>query len=97
MLREEDTVARIGGDEFIVLLPKLRVEQEAITTAEKIVAELAMPFTIVGHLLQIGASVGIVLYAKHDNNPYNLIKYADSAMYVAKRQGRNCYSVYTAD
>ncbi|MBC7697120.1 MAG: GGDEF domain-containing protein [Bacteroidia bacterium] len=97
LLREEDTVARIGGDEFIVLLPKLRVEQEAITTAEKVVAELAMPFTIAEHLLQIGASVGIVLYPRHDNDPYNLIKYADSAMYVAKRQGRNCYSVYTAD
>lgn len=97
LLREEDTVARIGGDEFIVLLPKLRVEEEAITTAEKVVAELAMPFTIAGHLLQIGASVGILLYPRHDNDPYNLIKYADSAMYVAKRQGRNCYSVYTAD
>lgn len=97
LLREEDTAARIGGDEFIVLLPKLRVEQEAITPAQKILAELAMPFTIAGHLLQIGASVGIVFYPKHDNDPYNLIKYADSAMYVAKRQGRNCYSVYTAD
>lgn len=97
LLREEDTVARIGGDEFIILLPKLRVEQQAIVTAEKIVSELAMPFNILGHQLHIGASVGIVLYPRHDNDPYNLIKYADSAMYVAKRQGRNCYSVYTAD
>ena len=97
LLREEDTVARIGGDEFIILLPKLRVEQQAIVTAEKIVSELAMPFNILGHQLHIGASVGIVLYPRHDNDPYNFIKYADSAMYVAKRQGRNCYSIYTAD
>jgi diguanylate cyclase (GGDEF)-like protein len=97
LLREEDTVARIGGDEFIILLPKLRVEQQAIVTAEKIVSELAMPFNILGHQLHIGASVGIVLYPRHDNDPYNLIKFADSAMYVAKRQGRNCYSIYTAD
>ena len=97
LLREEDTVARFGGDEFIILLPKLRVEQQAIVIAEKIVSELAMPFNILGHQLHIGASVGIVLYPQHDNDPYNLIKYADSAMYVAKRQGRNCYSIYTAD
>ena len=97
LLREEDTVARIGGDEFIILLPKLRVEQQAIVTAEKIVSELAMPFNILGHSVHIGASVGIVLYPRHDIDPYNLIKYADSAMYVAKRQGRNCYSIYTAD
>ena len=97
LLREEDTVARIGGDEFIILLPKISADTQAVATAEKIVSKLAMPFDIAGHLLQIGGSVGIVLYPKHDNDPYNLIKYADSAMYSAKRQGRNCYSIYHAD
>jgi diguanylate cyclase (GGDEF)-like protein len=97
LLKAEDTVARIGGDEFIILLPKQSADIQVIAIAEKIVSELAVPFNIAGYTLQIGASVGIVLYPKHDNDPYNLIKYADSAMYSAKRQGRNCYSIYQAD
>ena len=97
LLKAEDTVARIGGDEFIILLPKQTADIQIIAIAEKIVNELAISFDISGHALQIGASVGIVLYPKHDNDPYNLIKYADSAMYSAKRQGRNCYSIYHAD
>ncbi len=97
LLRSEDTVARIGGDEFVILLPKLNVELQVIAIAEKVVSELAIPFKIANHVLQIGGSVGVVLYPKHDNDPYNLIKNADSAMYSAKRHGRSCYSIYQAD
>jgi diguanylate cyclase (GGDEF)-like protein len=97
LLRAEDTVARIGGDEFVILLPKLKDEQQVIATAEKVISELAKPFDIAGKTLQVGVSIGIALYPEHDDNPSHLIKYADDAMYVAKRQGRNCYAIYQPD
>lgn len=97
LLRAEDTVARIGGDEFVILLPKLKDEQQVIATAEKVISELAKPFDIAGKALQVGVSIGIALYPEHDDNPSHLIKYADDAMYVAKRKGRNCYAIYQPD
>jgi diguanylate cyclase (GGDEF)-like protein len=97
LLRAEDTVARIGGDEFVILLPKLKDEQQVIATAEKVIGELAKPFDIAGKTLQVGVSIGIALYPEHDDNPSHLIKYADDAMYVAKRKGRNCYAIYQPD
>lgn len=97
LLRAEDTVARIGGDEFVILLPKLKDEQQVIATAEKVISELDKPFDIAGKVLQVGVSIGIALYPEHDDNPSHLIKYADDAMYVAKRKGRNCYAIYQPD
>ena len=94
LLRAEDTVARVGGDEFVVLLPDLSDNKQAIIAAEKIVSELVKPFTVAGHVLQLGASVGIALYPDHSDDLHHLIKFADNAMYAAKRQGRNCYSIY---
>jgi diguanylate cyclase (GGDEF)-like protein len=94
LLRAEDTVARVGGDEFVVLLPDLSDEKQAIVAAEKIVSELVKPFIVANHVLQLGASVGIAIYPDHDADLNNLIKFADSAMYAAKRQGRNCYVIY---
>ncbi len=97
LLRAEDTVARIGGDEFVILLPKLSDEQQLIATVEKVIKELDKPFQIAEKTLQVGVSIGIALYPQHDDNPNQLIKHADDAMYVAKRQGRNCYAVYQPD
>lgn len=94
LLRAEDTVARVGGDEFVVLLPDLQDDKQAIVAAEKIVSELVKPFIVASHVLQLGASVGIALYPDHSDNLHSLIKFADNAMYAAKRQGRNCYSIY---
>jgi diguanylate cyclase (GGDEF)-like protein len=100
LLRAEDTVARIGGDEFVVVLPHLSEEIQATNTAEKILAELFTPFQINGQSLQIGCSVGIALYHYTDEineiRADNLIEKADDAMYVAKRKGRNCYAFYQA-
>ncbi len=95
--RTEDTIARIGGDEFVVLLPKLKSEHQAMVIAEKILSELARPFSIEDHELQLSVSIGIAVYPKHLGTPHQLIKYADDAMYAAKRQGRNCYSIYAAE
>jgi diguanylate cyclase (GGDEF)-like protein len=94
LLRLEDTVARVGGDEFVILLPNLPNELQAIATAEKVVSALVNPFQVAGHTLKIGVSVGIALYPEHDSNEKNLLKMADNAMYVAKRQGRNRYVLY---
>jgi diguanylate cyclase (GGDEF)-like protein len=94
LLRAEDTVARIGGDEFVILLTKLNDEQQVITTAEKVISEFAQPFHIAEQTLLAGVSIGIAFYPQHDDDPASLIKYADDAMYAAKRQGRNCYAIY---
>ncbi len=94
LLRAEDTVARIGGDEFIVLLPKLKDRRQLTITAEKIITELAKPFYIAEQTMHLGVSIGIALYPEHDDSPGKLIKFADDAMYAAKRLGRNCYVIY---
>ena len=94
LLRAEDTVARIGGDEFVILLSNLSSELQAITMAEKVVKVLTNPFQVAGQSLNIGVSVGVALYPEHDTNEKNLIRHADNAMYAAKRQGRNCYALY---
>ena len=97
LLRAEDTVARIGGDEFVILLPSLSDSQQAIAAAEKVVQEIAQPFSIEQHLLKVGVSVGVALYPQHADEPNDLISMADIAMYAAKRKGRNCYAIYQLD
>lgn len=94
LLRAEDTVARIGGDEFVILLSNLTSDLQAITMAEKVVKVLTEPFQLSGKSLNIGVSVGVALYPEHDTNEKNLIRHADNAMYAAKRQGRSCYALY---
>jgi diguanylate cyclase (GGDEF)-like protein len=94
LLRAEDSVARIGGDEFIVLLPRLsqirtEAEAESRLVGEKICAVLAAPFEVAGKLLHISASIGVVLFPDHDLDSDELIAKADSAMYKAKHRGRN--------
>ena len=94
LLRDEDTIARIGGDEFIILLSNLSSELQAIIMAEKVVKVLTEPFQVADKSLKIGVSVGVALYPEHDTNEKNLIRHADNAMYAAKRQGRSCYALY---
>jgi diguanylate cyclase (GGDEF)-like protein/PAS domain S-box-containing protein len=88
-LRDSDMVARIGGDEFIVLLNDIDASASARQVAEKIRQALAQPFTIAGHQLHISASIGIAIYPEHGDNEIELAKSADSAMYEAKKGGRN--------
>lgn len=94
LLRDEDTLARIGGDEFIILLSNLSSELQVITMAEKVVKVLTEPFQVAGESLKIDVSVGVALYLEHDTNEKNLIRHVDNAMYAAKRQGRSCYAIY---
>ncbi len=93
-VREVDTVARIGGDEFSVVLVNLNHMVDAEQVASKILKALAKPVQADEHELFITTSIGISLYPIHDDNPEGLLKKADAAMYQAKAQGRNNYQVY---
>jgi len=86
-MRESDTVARIGGDEFIVLLPGISLPEHATLVAEKIRNALQRPFNINGHDLNIRSSIGIALYPEHGDNEQQLLKHADNGMYLAKNNG----------
>ena len=89
--RESDTVSRFGGDEFVVLLPRIKNGHEAAAVAEKILASIAKEFNIAGHQIQIGTSIGIAIYPQHAQAVDDLMKHADAAMYQAKNAGRNCF------
>jgi diguanylate cyclase (GGDEF)-like protein len=94
-LRAEDTVARIGGDEFPVLLPGVRVIEDAVKVAEKIVETLRPPFELEGHRLYATASVGLALFPVHGQDGATLVKNADTALYRAKDHGRDNCQLYT--
>ena len=93
-LREVDTLARIGGDEFVLLLPSINEVTDATLIAEKIILALQQKFVIGEHELFASVSIGIVLYPHDANTSENLIKRADAAMYHAKSQGRNNYQLF---
>ncbi len=86
-VRSSDTVARIGGDEFVVVLDTLRSTDHADRVADSIAASLAKPFPVPGGQIVIGASVGLALYPVHGTDAQSLIKKADQAMYQAKITG----------
>ncbi len=96
-LRESDTVARIGGDEFVVLLPAITAQQDARLIGEQLRSALSKPFDIAGHRLHISASIGIAVYPVHGNNETALSTNADKAMYRAKENGRNAVEIYKLD
>ena len=93
-LRDSDTAARIGGDEFVILLPAIESAADAGKVGEKIRLSLNQPFTLAGHTLGIGSSIGVAVYPEHGNNEKLLVKSADIAMYHAKKNGRNNVKIY---
>lgn len=88
-LRDADTVARMGGDEFCIILSKIAERRDAETVAGKIIATIDDPFHLRGNECTIGASVGISIFPVDSDDPQQLLKMADIAMYRAKEQGRN--------
>jgi len=95
--RGSDTLARFGGDEFVLLLPELAAAQEAEEIAQRILEEVARPHLINSHELHISASVGISIISESLLQPEKLIQQADMAMYKAKQQGRDAYELYSCD
>ncbi len=95
--RDGDTVARLGGDEFMVLLPNLASPQWAAAVAQKVLQSVAKPLCIGGQDVVMSASVGVSLFPEDAKDPDDLIRNADTAMYSAKRMGRNNYQFYTDD
>ena len=90
VLRESDTAARVGGDEFVVLLPDATTMEAALKVGHKIRSELDKVFvTPQGAVLDISCSVGIAMYPEHADNPRDLLHFGDEAMYHAKKDGRN--------
>ena len=93
-LRASDTVARIGGDEFVVLLPEVEAVANAMTVAQKMRESLNQPFEFDGKYLHISCSIGIALFPGDGINEKQLIEKADAAMYRAKKSGRNRVEPY---
>lgn len=96
-IREEDTAARIGGDEFIVILEEITAPEDAGAVAQKIIDELSLPFDLLGNESFVSVSIGISLYPTDNTDLEILLKNADSAMYNAKETGRNNFQFYAKE
>jgi diguanylate cyclase (GGDEF)-like protein len=97
IVRQTDSVARIGGDEFIVLITDIDGETSLITKIESLLNEASRPLQFNRHQITTGASIGIALYPDHGDDAETLLHHADQAMYQAKQQGKNTFRFFTED
>jgi diguanylate cyclase (GGDEF)-like protein len=95
LMRARDTVARLGGDEFAILGVDLRQAEDADRTAARIIADIHKPFTIQGHSIEIGVSIGVSMCPIHATERSELLENADLALYEAKGAGRNTFKAFT--
>lgn len=96
-VRQEDTLGRLGGDEFILVLEHLRHPQQVAQVASAILETLSQPFTLEGgQEVYVRASIGIALFPEDGRDAAELVRNADAAMYESKRRGRNSFSFYTS-
>lgn len=91
LLRKNDTVARMGGDEFLLLLPEIKRIEDVATIARKIIGAVRKPCRINSHTLQITVSIGVAIYPGDGEDEDILMSHADNALYAAKREGRDTY------
>ncbi|MEW6644953.1 MAG: EAL domain-containing protein [Pseudomonadota bacterium] len=96
-LRKSDMVARIGGDEFVALLPHVSERSEAMVVAQKLLSAVMTPVNLRGHECRVTASIGIALYPENGSDGQTLIKNADMAMYAAKDEGKNTVKFFSCD
>jgi diguanylate cyclase (GGDEF)-like protein len=93
-VREVDTVARMGGDEFTIILEALSHEDDITTVAQRITKSLTEPFPLGNQCVSIGVSIGITVYPLDDHEIDDLLRHADAAMYRAKQQGGNTFQYH---
>ena len=96
-VREADTVARIGGDEFTILLTDIGSQREVLPILARIRSELRAPVYFGRKEMVAGASIGVVIWDSHFDDPAKVLLAADTAMYRAKMEGRDCYRFYDAE
>ena len=96
-VREEDTVARIGGDEFLVVLPDIDRGEQAAAVAEKILVATSLPFQLQENEIYSTISIGVSVFPDDGRDAQELIKHADTALYQAKGQGRDRYQFFTRE
>lgn len=94
-VRTSDTVSRLGGDEFIILLTDIGLFNDIVLVAKKILEEISSPFNLAGQEVSITSSIGIAIYPSGDDDVESLLKKADKAMYMAKKDGKNSYKFFT--
>jgi diguanylate cyclase (GGDEF)-like protein/PAS domain S-box-containing protein len=95
-LRDGDTLSRLGGDEFTVILPDLHDGRDVGQVAAKIIEALSPPCLLAGQETFMSASIGIAIYPDDGEKSSDLLKHADQALYVAKNDGRNCFRFFTS-
>ena len=95
LLRAADTVSRIGGDEFVIVLPEMHSAAAAAETAQKVLTALAKPYVIEDHELSVTPSIGISMYPRDGDDADTLLSCADEAMYHAKEMGRGNFQLYS--
>ncbi|SEA54489.1 EAL domain-containing protein [Nitrosospira multiformis] len=96
-IRSVDTVSRVGGDEFVVLLNEIETAEDAARVAQKIIDGLSQPYQIEKHELLLTGSIGICIYPDNGKEPNILLRNADASMYTAKEAGHNRYQFYSED
>lgn len=94
-LRDSDTLARVGGDEFVAVLPGAVTESEIRIVSGRLIAALQSPFEVDGHTIYVGASVGVAVYPEHGEDEIKLLAHADTAMYRAKETGKARCVIYS--
>lgn len=95
-IREEDTAARFGGDEFALLLGGFTNVSECKQTLTRIIASVAAPYPIFGQMAHISASIGVTLFPEDNNDPDLLLRHADQVMYEVKQSSKNAYKLYNS-
>ena len=93
-LRESDAIARIGGDEFMIVLSSMDIQNDANPLFERIIRAMNDPFEVDTYTIRIGVSIGVAVYPDQSEEVDMLVRYADTAMYRSKAKGRNCITYY---
>ncbi len=93
-IRDSDTFARLGGDEFVLIMPEIRNETLIVEIVTRLLEIIAKPFQVSARTIHITSSIGISIYPKDGKTPDDLLRNADLAMYIAKREGRNKFQFY---